>query len=76
MQSIFRGNLALSPFFNETHHRIEFFFLPWLETFRVMQDKPVVIGVAKSSIDVGFPRAVMRDLLLGRSVSMRRVEIA
>jgi hypothetical protein len=36
-----------------------------------MQDKPVVIAVADFSIDVTFPWAIVGDLLLGRSVSMK-----
>jgi hypothetical protein len=71
VKSGFGRNFAQSPFFNETFHGVKLRIFARLEAFRVMQDKPVVAGVTKFNIDVGRSRAIVRDLLLGESISTK-----
>jgi hypothetical protein len=61
------GNIAPIPFFNESLHGIKLCILPGLEAFGVMHDKPIVTGVTKFPVDVGFPWAIVTDFLLGES---------
>jgi hypothetical protein len=61
-------NFALISFFNETLHDVKLCILPRLEACRIMQDKPVVAGLMKFFIDVGFPWEIVKGLLLRGSV--------
>lgn len=57
------NGLFLTPFGDKFLQNTEFFFVPWLVTFRVVDDEVFVVRRCDSCVDVGSACFKMSDIL-------------